>query len=235
MKEEGPEILKLTDVLVDPSSTYDTGLSCDALVIEEGDLALVLVETGLYSIPLGDLAMGLVTPERGKVEFRGHDWRNLAAEAAVKLRGRIGRTFEWVGWLSNLDVDENIMLPQRYHTNRSEEEIAAEADAMARALGMDGIPMVRPSMLTRRDLRRAEWVRAFIGRPDLIVLERPTRNVPADWIPLLVARVDAARARGAAVIWITGRHDEWQHAHSKATFKYAIRDASMIQVSGEEK
>ena len=45
------------------------------------------------------------------------DWRSVPAREGAALRGKIGRVFDAVGvgavgtgWVSNLDVDENVML-----------------------------------------------------------------------------------------------------------------------------
>ena len=157
--------------------------------LNAADLMLVRVEEGLTRLPFVDVAQGLVEPESGRVMFLGEDWCAMPAGRSAERRGKIGRVFESHAWISNLDVDENVTLAQRHHTLRPEGEIAAEADALAAQFGLRELPHVRPAVVRRADLRRAEWVRAFLGEPRLIILENPTRDVPADALTGLAGAV----------------------------------------------
>ena len=107
------------------------------------------------------------------MKFEDTDWEEMAADAAAAARGRIGRVFEVRGWISNLDVDENITLAQRHHTSRPLGEIEAEALALAQQFGLADLPRLRPAMLRAGELRRAAWIRALLGAPTLILLEHP--------------------------------------------------------------
>ena len=163
----------------------------------------IRIEEGLARLPFADVAEGLVEPDAGRVAFLGEDWRMMPPNRSAERRGKIGRVFETHAWISNLDVDENITLAQRHHTARPEDEIVQEAEALVRQFGLGELPRVRPAVVRRSDLRRAEWARAFIGEPQLIILENPTKDVYVDALPGLVGAVKAARGRGAAVIWMT--------------------------------
>lgn len=170
-----------------------------------GDLARVQLEPGNELLPLADAAEGLIAPDKGSVAFLGERWSALGADRELALRARIGRVFDGHGWISNLNVLENLTLAQRHHTARPLAEIVAEAQARARSFGLPEVPAGRPALVPRRDLRRAEWIRAFMGRPALILLERPTLGVAVEHTSLLCRAVDAALAGGAAALWI---HDQ---------------------------
>jgi phospholipid/cholesterol/gamma-HCH transport system ATP-binding protein len=163
----------------------------------------------------------------GEVRFLGESWNTVHRDKAPGLRGRIGRVFDEPGWVSNLDVDENITLSQRYHTRRPEPEIHEEARQRAQELGLTELPQGRPAFVPRAELRRAEWVRAFMGDPKLIILERPTRDLPEEWAGPLLAQVQKARERGSAVLWIAGDQDDVDEIALKPTLKFAMQDAMM--------
>ena len=127
------------------------------LQLRAGELLMVQVEPGNEQLPLTDAALGLTPPERGRTLFMGTDWQDAAPDTALEMRARIGRVFDHSGWISNLDVIENITLAQRHHTRRPIAEINAEAQQMARQFGLAGVPAGRPANVPRRDLRRAEW------------------------------------------------------------------------------
>ncbi len=153
----------------------------------------------------GDAVCGIEPPPEGVVRFNGADWRELPPAEAERRRARIGRVFEGAAWVSNLDVDENVLLAQRHHTRRPDAELRAEAERLARTFGLARLPGTRAAWTDPRDLQRAQWVRALLGAPALLLLEFPERRAAAVHVAALAAAVDAARARGAGVLWITAR------------------------------
>ncbi len=195
-------VLEFQNVSLNAEPPYEVGLRGLSFALAPGELLRVDVVAGRTVIPLADLAGGLLEPEEGEVLLNGRAWRDYAPDEAAVERGRIGRIFEGTGWISNLDVDENITLSARYHAHRSEAEALQEARELAVRLGLGELPAGRPVLHASTDLRRAEWVRALLGNPSLLILERPVRDLPSEWIPPLLAELDRRRAAGAAVIWI---------------------------------
>jgi phospholipid/cholesterol/gamma-HCH transport system ATP-binding protein len=179
------------------------------------------------------VAQGLVEPDSGLVTFLGEDWCAMSPDRSAERRGKIGRVFESQAWISNLDVDENVILAQRSHTARPESEIAAEAGALAGQFGLGELPRGRPAVVRRADLRRAAWVRAFIGAPQLVILENPTKDVSSDALPSLVDAVKAACGRGAAVIWMTDDARALSIVGSKSTHRFEVRGSSLIPWEGK--
>ena len=226
-------IVAMEDVTVETRPPYETGLAGASLVLRAGALAMVYIPEGFAYTPLADMVQGLVEPDAGVVRYRGEDWHAMDPARAAAQRGTIGRVFDQRGWISNLDVDENITLASRHHTLRPLPEIEQEALALAQSFGLPELPRRRPALLRRADLRRCEWVRALIGTPSLVVLEHPTRDVFAEAIPKLEAAVRAARARGAAVMWITGDRACRAVADEAGVERYAFRELKLVPLQGE--
>jgi phospholipid/cholesterol/gamma-HCH transport system ATP-binding protein len=191
---------------------------------------LVRLERENERLPLADATEGLVSPSQGNVMFRGEDWQSMSADDAAARRGKIGRLFEDEGWISDLEVDQNIMLAQRHHTARSEKEIMEEALQLARVFGLPGLPRGRPGSMRRWDLRKAACIRAFLGQPAFIILEQPVRGVYADLMAALVNAVHSARKRGAAVLWTVTDPKIWNHPGIHATAR-ARMFGSQLQVT----
>ena len=210
-------ILKFTDVTIPAGPHYETGLWNISFELNTGDLLLVRIERENERLPLADAAEGLVPAAQGNVMFRGEDWQGMSADHAAAQRGTIGRLFEDEGWISDLDVDQNILLAQRHHTQRREEEILVEALKFARIFGLPGLPRGRPGKVRRWDLRKAACIRAFLGQPALIILEQPVRGVYADFMAPLVNAVQSARTHGAAVLWTVTDPQIWNYPGIHAT------------------
>lgn len=195
-------ILRFENVSLTAQAPYLLDLAEVSFELDAGELGLVLTGHNTEGLPLADLATGLVAPESGVVRFQGEDWQALHPDASAARRGTIGRVFEKRGWISNLDVDENITLSQRHHTTRPEAEIELEALALAKQFGFEDLPRIRPALLRPGELRRSSWVRALVGSPLLILLEHPLRDLPPQAADPLVAALQAAATRGAAVLWM---------------------------------
>ena len=202
MSEDVP-IVSFESATVDGPPAYETGVRDVTFRVDAGALVLINIGEHYSHVPLADAAEGLVSPSLGRVAFLGRDWSQLSPVEAAACRGTIGRVFESHGWISNLDMDENITLPMYHHTTRPMEDIVHDAEQLARGFGFAELPHMRPARMKRPDLRRAEWVRAFLGDPHLVILENPMRDVYADGLGLLAGAIEKVRQRGAAVLWIT--------------------------------
>jgi phospholipid/cholesterol/gamma-HCH transport system ATP-binding protein len=212
-----PSILHFSDVTISASSHYETGLTNVSFELAPGDLLLVRIERENERLPLADASQGLLQTDSGSVSFLGHSWQKLSIDRAAAERGRIGRLFDDEGWISDLDVDENILLSQLHHTKRTEADIMAEALKFARIFGLPGLPRGRPGKVRRWDLRKAACIRAFLGKPTLIILEQPVRGVYADFMAPLLNAVQSARQRAAAVLWMVTDPQIWSKAAMNAT------------------
>jgi phospholipid/cholesterol/gamma-HCH transport system ATP-binding protein len=220
-------ILNFAEVTIRSSLQYETGLSDASFALSPGDLLLVRIERENERLPLADAAQGLLGGDQGTISFLGEDWRELSADRAAAQRGKIGRLFDDEGWISDLDVDENILLAQLHHTDRSEAEIMDEALTLARVFGLPGLPRGRPGEARRWDLRKAACIRAFLGRPTLIIIEQPIRGVYADVTAPLLNAVQSARRRAAAVLWMVTDPQTWKTAAVQATARARMRGSQM--------
>lgn len=234
-------ILELTGVTVESDPAYDSPIWNVSLRLGAGELALVRLERGAVRLPLADAAEGLTEHYDGTATFLERDWRSVPAGEGAALRGRIGRVFDAVGvgtagtgWVSNLDVDENIMLAQRHHTRRPSLEIEAEAAKLAQMFGLPGLPRGRPAQTRGPDLQRASCVRAFMGTPDLILLERPAQGVYPEIMPPLINAVRSARARGGAVVWLTDTAAIWNDRGIRPTLRCVMSGSQMQVLPPEE-
>lgn len=220
-------ILEFKHVRVDCPPLADCGVEGVSFALSAGELVLVRVAHGQRRTAIPDLAQGLLAPAEGQVCIAGEDWQSLDPGRAAAQRGRIGRVFDHGGWLSNLDVDENVTLAQRFHTSRPAAEIQAEAQALAAQLGMTALPAVRPPAVSRLDLIRSQWVRALLGRPLLVVLDHAADELDAEYWDPLLAQVAAARAAGSGILWLTSDHAQWQEPRLNATLKFVLKHGKM--------
>ncbi len=221
------KILKFERVAIAANPLYESAVFDISFELAEGDLMLALLDPEQLLLPLADAAQGMAPLVEGRVEFLGEDWSRLGPGKAAAQRAKMGRIFPEGGWVSNLEIEENITLAQRHHTRRPVGEILEEAGELARRFGLPGLPLGRVDQLRRQDLQKAACVRAFLGEPALIIAEDPTRHVYADIIAPLANMLFRARARGAAALWATSDPAVWNDAGLKATARCKMSGSQM--------
>lgn len=226
-------ILDLQQVTTDQGHLYDTTIWHVSFSLRRSDLMIVLLESENLSVPLADVAQGILEPLQGSVSFLGIPWSSRSEQTRLIDRARIGRVFEEPGWISELDMEDNITLSQRHHSRRPDSAIRDEASNLARQFSLPGLPQGKPSAMRAPDLRRAACVRAFMGEPELLILERPTAGVYPDIMPALMASVKAARSRGAAVLWMTDDPQVWNDPGVKPTIRGAMTGSQLSMLTGD--
>jgi phospholipid/cholesterol/gamma-HCH transport system ATP-binding protein len=182
----------------------------------------VLVDAIRFRTPLPDVACGTAELESGEASFLGRAWQRYYPSSAARHRGMIGRVFSIHPWVSNLDVDENILLPHLHHRHGSGHDLRTEAIKLAKHFGLDDLPGTRPVSTRPDDLKRAALVRAFLGKPTLLVLERPTYGIYPDLMPPLLTAIADAGARGAAVLWLDNFPEALDHPDLKPAARYKM-------------
>jgi phospholipid/cholesterol/gamma-HCH transport system ATP-binding protein len=193
-----------------------------------GELALVHVREAADSARLADLCCGVAPLAEGSVRFLGRDWSDLPRDYADALRGLIGRVFAAGGWVEFIDVATNILLPQLHHTRIERGALRQAATTLAAAFGLPGLPIGPVAGMTVGDRVRAAFVRAFLGEPALVLLERPLQDRYADYLPALVDALEVVRSRGGAALWLTGGDQAWSDRTFPADHRLRLSERGLI-------
>lgn len=190
--------------------------------LEAGDLALIDARDSALAAGFADLCCGLHHPAEGAVRFLQRDWSRQPPEMADALRGLIGRVMNNPGWFRFLDAATNILLRQFHHTRTDLEALRAEAAGLAAHFGLPGLPSGSIAKLSPADLTRAGYVRAFLGKPKLVILESPVRGLYHDMVPALLNSIAEIRDQGGAAIWLTRSRLVWDNPAFPATHRLRL-------------
>ncbi len=207
-----------------------SGLRQLSFKLHEGECWMLWLERTGRSDALFDLTQGLLAPDAGRIEFKGHDWAGHPTGRAAAMRGLVGRVFQSFGWISNLTVAENISLRVRHHADLSPVTVKEKAEELCRAAGLDHLPQERPDFLTMAELRMAQWARAFMREPPLLLLEHPEEDVPRSSLKHLNDMIKGAAGHGTAAIWLTDEHDVFADRSIPARrFHLVSHDKTMLK------
>jgi len=221
--EPGPneEILALDGVCLS-DETGDVCLQAADLVVRSGEFAAVLMGDAEARVAFIDACLGLRTPDRGLIRYRGVDWRGMELSAANAARGSIGYALDAPDWIGTLTIAENVVLRALHHSRRAPSDILKEAARLAADIGLAELPQGAPAAMSQQQCRKVSLVRAFVGSPALILLERPTRGAALVKMSGLLRRLREARDGGSAVLWLTSEHHVWCDSALQPTARYRV-------------
>ena len=200
-----------------------------------GELQIVRSRHRARSAELVDALLGLVEPGSGSVRFLGKDWREIARREAFELRSEVGRVRERGNWMEARSVMDNLLLQARHHTALPETVLRERAGVLARHFGLPGLPLLLPSDCAPDDLERAACVRAFLGRPTLVVLEHPMAFDDSDLLLPLIDAIQQLRRRGGAAIWFTEHPLHAAEAGLTADRRFELVDTHLIELGAQDR
>lgn len=224
------KIIEFQNVRLVPRSHRMLPLENVTFGLGAGQLAVVRLSENSEHLPLCDLAEGLIDPDDGTVVFMGESWNGMLPWRQSEMRSKIGRVFESDGWVSNLSVYENITLAERHHTLRPDTVIHDEVKKLCKYVGIESIPDQRPDQVGMGVLKKAEWVRAFLGSRMLLLLERPEQGLPEPAISILFSLVSDVLAKHCAVIWTTVNQQVWDNRKITDALHFMIQNGEMQKV-----
>lgn len=122
---------------------------------------------------LGRYALGLDRPPTGRVLVLGENLAELPRRAVLAFRRRVGYLPAGDGLLQNLTLYDNVALPLRFASDRSETDIDGRIRVMLTMLRLQHVAKLRPARVNEEDRRRTALARALAFDPELVILEQP--------------------------------------------------------------
>jgi phospholipid/cholesterol/gamma-HCH transport system ATP-binding protein len=179
--------------------------------------------TGVNS--LGAIALGLVTPIRGRALLYGQVVAEMRRREALAFRRKVGYLPAGDGMLQNLSLGDNVALPLRFGSQFSEREIASRVGLMLSIFGIEDAAQLRPAMATEEQRRRTALARALAFDPPFVILEQffdgLTPRAGALLLDLALGGISAEGSRRALLI--TGQYLPERH-RARIEHCYRIAD-----------
>ncbi len=153
---------------------------------------------------MGRFALGLDRPPAGRVLVLGEDLARLPRRAVLAFRRRVGYLPAGDGLLQNLTLYDNVALPLRFGSDRSDPDIDGRIRVMLTMLKLQHVARLRPARVNEEERRRAALARALAFDPELVILEQPfdglTHRAAAQLLEIARGGESAVGARRAVFI-----------------------------------
>jgi heme exporter protein A len=206
----------------DLCKVYETRYALHGIHLELAgrQIVVLLGPNGAGKSTLLSIFSTLSRPSRGTLRLFGLDY----AQAAAQARGRIGLCAHATFIYGDLTAAENLRFYAELYgvTDR-----AAVGGALDR-FGLADRAHDRVRTLSRGMQQRLALARAFIGDPDLLLLDEPTTGLDQAALRLLVEVLWEARDRGKLVVLAT--HD--LHAASLLADRVLVLSRGRIAMDG---
>ena len=177
------------------------------LDVARGQSLVVIGGSGSGKSVMLKNALGLMTPDKGRILFDGEDVTGASGKAREAMRARIGMLFQSGALFDSLTVWENVAfrLINSKGFSRADAKERAISTLKKVRLGTE-VAGLYPAEISGGMQKRVALARAIISQPDLIFFDEPTTGldpITADAINDLI--LEMVRSLGAAAVSIT--HD----------------------------
>ncbi|HAZ10242.1 MAG: ABC transporter ATP-binding protein [Omnitrophica bacterium GWA2_41_15] len=160
------------------------------LIINSGEVIVIIGRSGCGKSVLLKHIIGLIKPDMGQVIIDGNDMTRLEEYEMDKLRLSFGMLFQGAALFDSMTVGENVGFKLREHTDISDSEIRKKVADALELVGLKGIENLMPSELSGGMKKRVGLGRAICNNPKIILYDEPTTGldpIMADAINGLIA------------------------------------------------
>lgn len=154
--------------------------------IPAGKITAILGESGCGKTTLLRLFLGLMPAQSGKIFIGNENIFSLSPTQFRKMRRRVGVLFQDGALLSSLNLEDNVGLPLREHTNLSKSVIRKAVLDVLDLVGLADAAHKYPGELSGGMRKRAGLARAIITEPPLLFYDEPTSGLD----PITATRMD---------------------------------------------
>jgi ABC-2 type transport system ATP-binding protein len=187
-----------------------------SFAIGAGEIVALLGPNGAGKTTSLEIALGLRSADAGSVRLFGGAPRDMAT------RRRLGVTPQDSGFPDNLTVCEIAQLVSAHYPH------PAEIDAALASAGLGDLAKRRVGTLSGGQQRRISVALAFLGNPDLVVLDEPTTGVDVEARRRLWESIGRYADGGRSVLFTTHYLEE---AEALAT-RVVVIDQGVVQFDG---
>ena len=184
------------------------------LVMEAGEVVLVVGPSGGGKSTLLNLIGGLDRPDAGSVRVAGVDVAAASQRSLDAFRRRhLGFVFQFFNLIGSLTARDNVALALAARGVHPWATARDRASALLADLGLGARAEHRPSELSGGEQQRVAIARAIAGEPDVILADEPTGNIDTAATAGVMAMLDDLNDRlGVTLLVVT--HDASLAAHA---------------------
>ena len=148
-----------------------------SMSVDQGEFVSLMGASGSGKSTLLYLIGGLDRRFDGNISVCGQDIGSLKDKALSDLRLKnMGFVFQFYNLVMNLNVQDNILLPQTMN-GKKKSELKDALDEILEITGLTAKRKAMPNTLSGGQQQRVAIARAVLGNPSIILADEPTGNL----------------------------------------------------------
>jgi phospholipid/cholesterol/gamma-HCH transport system ATP-binding protein len=171
------EFINVTKSFSKKDGSIQTVLDAVNFTIPEGKTTVIAGGSGQGKSVTLKLILGLMRADSGQVLVRERDVTKAKGKELEELRTHFGVLFQGSALFDSLTVFENVALPLRERTRKSEEEIRVLVMTTLAQLELTGHEEKYPAQLSGGMRKRVGLARAMQLNPEIMLFDEPTTGL----------------------------------------------------------
>lgn len=200
-----PHVFLLTATNLEKSYSGRKVVDHVSFAVKEGEIVGLLGRNGAGKTTSFRMAMGMITPEGGKVEFNGQDVTKLPMYQRARLG--MGYLAQEPSIFARLSVQDNLMAILETRSNLTRSEQRARAAELLAKFGLKHVAPQLARTLSGGERRKLEIARALITEPNIMLLDEPFHGVDPIAVEELQAEVSRLRDSEGIATLITDHNE----------------------------
>lgn len=159
------------------NDAYNQVLKETNMSITKGEFVSLMGPSGSGKSTLLYLVGGLDRDYTGDIELAGKNISKMKERELSNYRlNKIGFVFQFYNLVMNLNVEDNLMLPQ-VMKGKTRKELQEKVTEILELVGLTEKRKAMPNTLSGGQQQRVAIARALLGEPEIIIADEPTGNL----------------------------------------------------------
>ncbi len=146
-------------------------------VFRNGEVNLIIGQSGSGKTVLMKNIVGLLTPDEGQILYDGRDFCALNKKEKIQLRREMGMIFQSAALFDSMTVLDNVMFPLDMFSDKTYNERKKKAQDCLERVDLHNVDMKYPGELSGGMQKRVAIARAIALEPKYLFCDEPNSGL----------------------------------------------------------
>ncbi|AOT08589.1 ATP-binding cassette domain-containing protein [Pseudoalteromonas luteoviolacea] len=176
--------------------------------VSSGRCLVVSGRSGCGKTLFFSIASDIIRPDSGQVLVDGRDVNTMNAKDYSDFRRDLGVVFQLSGLISNLTLEENLMLPlNRHYKELGKSEKYRRINTLAEEFALQHYLPQRTEMLSSGQASLAGLARALLLKPRAVIWDAPMTEIDEQWGQYVLKLLMQLKEQGTTLILCSNRKE----------------------------
>lgn len=146
--------------------------------LKRGENLVIMGKSGTGKSVTIKCVVGLITPDKGRIDVFGENVLGLDRKELTKMRSRLGFLFQGAALYDSMSVLDNLLFPlKRLNKKEPKDKMIEKAEKVLHEVGLPEAKDKMPSELSGGMRKRIGLARTIITDPEILFYDEPTTGL----------------------------------------------------------